>query len=305
MDTSTVLRKGQHGPEVKQLQAALKAKGYGVGTDGVFGAHTELAVIALQRRNGLLPDGIAGPRTRQLLGLCGPQPGGAPLSGGALSVRLGPKVGAAAAVATVQAPPPGPSKPASAWSTSEEGLQFLYVHEAQRGVSNHLHWPGGDSGVTLGPGYDMGGRSADEIARDLTSVGVADETAKAVGNGAKGLTGQEAKEYAHANKKLVDLSEDAQAQLLRKVVPKYESHVRACIHVDIFQYQFDALVSFDYNCGGRNKVYHDINHGHVAEAMDQMRTVNTSGGKVLQDLITRREHEITLYLYGKYAKSAV
>jgi GH24 family phage-related lysozyme (muramidase) len=305
MDTSTTLRKGQSGPRVKELQTALKAKGYSVSTDGAFGAHTELAVIAFQKRSQLIPDGIAGPQTLRLLGLS--QGGGAaPSSVAAIAGKFGGAVGvgAATAVAVDQAPP-GPSKPASSFVTSPEGLSFLYVHEAQHGVSNHLHWPGGDSGVTLGPGYDMGGRSANQIAQDLIGIGMDAGTAKVVGDGAAGLTGQKAKEFAVANKKLVNLTDAQQTTLLKKVVPEYEGHVRSAIHVDIFQYQFDALVSFDYNCGGRKKVYKDINDGDVAGALTEMRKVITSKGEVMPGLVTRREHEITLYLYGKYAKSAV
>ena len=151
----------------------------------------------------------------------------------------------------------------------------------------------------------MSGRNANEIAQSLISVGVAADTAKVIGDGAAGLKGQNAKDYALANKKLVNLSESQEMGLLAKIVPEYEGHVKARVHADIFQYQFDALVSFDYNCGGRLKVYNDINMGKVGAAMDEMRKVITSGGEVVHGLVTRREHEITLYLYGKYAKSAV
>jgi GH24 family phage-related lysozyme (muramidase) len=181
-------------------------------------------------------------------------------------------------------------------------LRFLYAREAQRGVSNHLHWPGGSSGVTLGPGYDMGGRTAAEIARDLMAVGVAADRAKVIGDGAAGLTGLKARDYAHAFKRLADLSEDQQMQLLRKVVPDYEGDVKSLVKVDIFQYQFDALVSFDYNCGTKytKQVYRYINDGKVAAAMDEMRKHNKSGGVVNSDLTKRRELEIAVYLYAKY-----
>lgn len=52
------------GPTVKKLQRALAKVGFSPGAmDGVFGLGTEAAVIAFQRSNGLLADGVAGPRT--------------------------------------------------------------------------------------------------------------------------------------------------------------------------------------------------------------------------------------------------
>lgn len=64
------LKIGDSGPNVKQLQDALKQKGFDPGTpDGQFGAGTEAAVIAFQKSEGLVPDGVAGPRTQVGLGL--------------------------------------------------------------------------------------------------------------------------------------------------------------------------------------------------------------------------------------------
>lgn len=58
------LRRGSTGPEVKRLQKALAKRGFDPGgMDGVFGGGTEAAVMAFQRSEGLLADGIAGPRT--------------------------------------------------------------------------------------------------------------------------------------------------------------------------------------------------------------------------------------------------
>ena len=56
------LRRGDKGDAVRRLQILL-----GVGTDGFFGAATEAALRAFQRRLELVPDGIAGPATWQAL----------------------------------------------------------------------------------------------------------------------------------------------------------------------------------------------------------------------------------------------
>jgi len=63
-----ILRKGTSGPEVKKLQLQLQAIGLYRGTpDEYFGPETEASVMAFQTRQGLLADGVAGPRTLSLL----------------------------------------------------------------------------------------------------------------------------------------------------------------------------------------------------------------------------------------------
>jgi len=62
------LRIGREGENVKVLQNQLKKLGYYDGiTDGEFGTTTRNAVIKFQQDKGLVADGIAGSRTRQLL----------------------------------------------------------------------------------------------------------------------------------------------------------------------------------------------------------------------------------------------
>jgi putative chitinase len=62
------LQIGMKGPAVKALQKQLLAKGFNPGpADGVFGNGTQAAVIGFQRSEGLLADGIVGPRTRAAL----------------------------------------------------------------------------------------------------------------------------------------------------------------------------------------------------------------------------------------------
>jgi peptidoglycan L-alanyl-D-glutamate endopeptidase CwlK len=58
------LKEGSSGPDVAALQQKLKARGFDPGAvDGRFGPGTEAAVIAFQKSEGLVADGIAGPRT--------------------------------------------------------------------------------------------------------------------------------------------------------------------------------------------------------------------------------------------------
>ena len=63
------LKNGSKGTDVKTLQEALnKAGGYGLATDGIFGAKTEAAVRDFQKKNKLGVDGIVGPQTWTALG---------------------------------------------------------------------------------------------------------------------------------------------------------------------------------------------------------------------------------------------
>jgi lysozyme len=55
------LRQGCAGNVVQELQTALKAAGFDVGTiDGNFGSKTKTAVMGFQQKNSLKPDGIVG-----------------------------------------------------------------------------------------------------------------------------------------------------------------------------------------------------------------------------------------------------
>lgn len=64
------LRLGSTGSAVRALQKRLKTLGFNPGQiDGRFGTATEAAVLAFQRSEGLLADGIVGPQTARALGL--------------------------------------------------------------------------------------------------------------------------------------------------------------------------------------------------------------------------------------------
>jgi putative chitinase len=66
----TILKEGSTGSDVIRLQDKLREAGFDPGlSDGDFGPATEAAVIAFQKSEGLLADGIAGPRTLSALGL--------------------------------------------------------------------------------------------------------------------------------------------------------------------------------------------------------------------------------------------
>lgn len=67
---SALSKIGSRSKEVKEIQLALKSRGYYTGNiDSIFGTRTKKAVIAFQKDNGLTPDGIVGKKTLKALGI--------------------------------------------------------------------------------------------------------------------------------------------------------------------------------------------------------------------------------------------
>ncbi|QKJ85686.1 hypothetical protein PMPD1_0714 [Paramixta manurensis] len=274
----TVLKKGDRGVAVQRLQKLLDENGVRVSTDGIFGYKTELAVKEYQRKKNLYPDGIVGRKTLSSLGT--PLPTRAPQ----------PPIGGSHGRQAV-----------GAMDVSVSGMTFLFHREAWLGHSCYLHWPGGASGVTLGPGYDMKERTSESIKNTMTGIGLDQITAQKISEGA-GLVDDKARDFATNNHNTVKLTETQETALLKVIIPSYVSMVRNNIFVQLTQNEFDALVSFSYNPGGRfNNVCSFINQGKVADAMTEIKRANTSKGKVMKGLTNRRNYEVDLYLNGIYA----
>ena len=104
---------------------------------------------------------------------------------------------------------------------------FTYNQEiGHQGQSLVPHYPGGKSGVTIGPGYDMGHRSSQEIYNDLTNAGIDPETAYSLIDAAH-KTGSEAGEWI-AQKGGIIITEEQQKALFENVlVPEYEERTKA------------------------------------------------------------------------------
>ena len=87
-------------------------------------------------------------------------------------------------------------------------------------------------------------------------------------------------------------------ELFESLLPKYEKTVNDNIKIELNQNQFDALVSFCWNCGSSQTLFKMIN-----EKQSEMNIVNfwvshytKGGGKELPGLVRRRKAEATLFV---------
>ena len=87
-------------------------------------------------------------------------------------------------------------------------------------------------------------------------------------------------------------------ELFERLLPKYEKTVLDAIKVPLTQNQFDALVSFCWNCGSSKTLFKMIN-----EKFSEMNIVNwwcvhytKGGGKELPGLVRRRKAEAVLFV---------
>lgn len=107
--------------------------------------------------------------------------------------------------------------------------QLTFDAEGQEGGryhSRHAHWPGGASGVTLGRGYDMGGRTSASVYSDLVDAGVPSNVAHQYAAGA-GKKGAAAGRWVNANRDgIPDISPEAQNRLFDKTYAEQEAVVK-------------------------------------------------------------------------------
>jgi lysozyme len=79
----------------------------------------------------------------------------------------------------------------------------------------------------------------------------------------------------------------------------FEDAVRRLVKVELEPWQFDALVSFTYNCGEGNlqksTLLKKVNAGDFEGAALEFQKWNKGGGKVLPGLVRRRASEALLF----------
>lgn len=84
-------------------------------------------------------------------------------------------------------------------------------------------------------------------------------------------------------------------ELLLNLVPKYEGQVNNNISRELKQNEFDALVSFVWNCWYSETLFKLVNE-NSPEAANWWKThYIKAGGKVLNGLVKRRKEEAELY----------
>ncbi|MED5102426.1 glycoside hydrolase family protein [Niallia circulans] len=106
--------------------------------------------------------------------------------------------------------------------------------------------------------------------------------------------------YGPDVKKDMKITQSQADAYLKSDVARFEKAVNNNVKVPINQNQFDALVSFTYNCGEgalqRSDLLKLLNQGKYKEAANQFDLWNKSGGKVLAGLVKRRAKEKELFL---------
>ena len=89
------------------------------------------------------------------------------------------------------------------------------------------------------------------------------------------------------------ITKEKATEFLKKDLKKFEDAVNG-LKLDLNQNQFDALVSFAYNCGpGNLKAL--CNGRSIEQIGNKITAYNKAGGKVLKGLVRRREEEQKLF----------
>lgn len=101
------------------------------------------------------------------------------------------------------------------------------------------------------------------------------------------------------------ITEEQATELLRNDIKDYERAVNVMVKVPLTQAQFDALVSFTFNCGTaalkKSTLLKRVNLRETPEQIEAaFKMWNKGGGKVLKALVKRRDMEAKLFNTGVY-----
>ena len=107
------------------------------------------------------------------------------------------------------------------------------------------------------------------------------------------------------------ITEQEALNLLDYDMDQYEARVNALVKTPLHQNQFDALVSFDFNCDGLtigpqnatpSTLLKSLNGGDYVRASNEFPKWNKSGGRVLKGLTRRRAAEREMFLGKDWTK---
>jgi lysozyme len=97
--------------------------------------------------------------------------------------------------------------------------------------------------------------------------------------------------------KLGDVITQARAEeLLLDLLPRYEKTVNTNIKIELNQNQFDALVSFCWNCGSSKTLFSLINQKSEQVYDWWISNYIKGNGKILNGLVKRRKIEADLFI---------
>ncbi len=315
------LRRGDKGIEVSALQRALREIGRStftfeyttVSDTGVFDLATETAVKALQRTWNLRVDGIADRDVQRAVYLSQTTLG----HFRDLSVLSNPRI--RHIIETLGSfPNAGETpRPASSQTVSYAAKEWMFFDETGDVLKAgaYLHYPGtkdkhgNSSGVTLGPGYDMGYHSEEEIVTMLTRIGVDKKVASQVGTAAHNRTGADAEQYVAKNgingTRLIELSKAQQVLMQNLYLPNYEGIVRKRLTAPVLQREYEALVSLTANPSySIASVVNLLNQGRVAAALEDILNRIHVGPSILCGIIARRRREVEWFVSGRYTRAS-
>ena len=183
---------------------------------------------------------------------------------------------------------------------SDNALKLIFTFE---GVDQPSLWPGGNSGVTIGYGYDLGYEDGGAFTTDWSFLpaDALDRLERCLG-----LRGEAAHQ---ASRTLADIriqQSDAQQVFINRSLPKYEAlTVEVFPHADTLPPDaYGALVSLVYNRGASlvgdsrremRVIREAVAHGDLRTIAAQIRSMKRLWeGKHLDGLIARREAEAQL-----------
>ena len=108
--------------------------------------------------------------------------------------------------------------------------------------------------------------------------------------------------YGHTKdvKKGMKITQNKANELLEDDLKRIGNTIIQLVNVSMHQNQFDALVSFTFNCGSsalkRSTLLKKLNNKDYEGAANEFIKWNKSNGKVLNGLVKRREEEKALFL---------
>ena len=225
--------------EVKHLQRMLSLLGYEVVADGYFGESTEQIIEQLQAEHKLAKTGQVDSATWQLIEQeLSKRPAIPPTS---------------AAVMT----PDNTNQPdfAKRYLANFRG-DLAWIHDRE-GHAGKAYWPGGASGVTLDPGFDLGQQELDDIIAHYQPLLSPPQLAAC--KGCQGLKGRKAKNHLNQSIELLNIriSKQQALQIFPAVIEPYwialQKKFTNLTDTDTPASVQTALLSLAFNRGVYNK----------------------------------------------------